>query len=480
MSVNRKMSMDEFADHEASGRGGKTEFLSWKDEGDDGDGEVNLWLVDDPLVLWRNEWHRIARYEDKDKKQVEKVYRMTWNCMEESEALLRAIKKQAYWLDGDREEESRHLAEVDPFLKMLEWLRGEVMADRIDWLDEVFKWESRDGDDVSLTPAQILGIIPKPEDEDEVLEEKDLQRIKKLKLKLADARKAKNTLQCKYGFLVANHDKPERGVLMAVEAETIGNKIKQIYKHRKTRFKGDSEKAAIVRRLCLQWQFHAKKSFSDMYEVVTLDDEKASPEIEALFAKYDEEPTDVSRIAGQGNVAELEANFKETWCGPVDPPWKEFFEKAYAAVKGTGKDKLPEDRGGDTSFNHGANEKSSKKSADVLDRAQAASSATKVGEAQPDEPTVDCEACGKPMPETAMVCPHCKAGYAEFLGIVGLAQIACDACGKLRPFDKEECPHCHRTYRLAASEDVIELVPLPEKTAEPEVRASRRRQPAKS
>lgn len=473
MTITRPMSMDEFADHEGTAKRERAEFLSWRDEGEDGDGKIQVWIVDQPWVQWRHSFYRVARYENRDGEQVERIAPFYWNSMEEDsgevpDKTLKLIRRQGYYLDSRRDEDDRVVADVDPFLKMLEWIRGQILAEKIDWLDPVFEFDAADSDAVKIRAGALLGVYPAKLDDLE--DERERERFKKLKINLRESYKESSRVRLQYGFVVVKNDAPEDGVRIALESETIGTLVKRIYKDRKVAFKGDSQKADLIRKVCLQWEYDKRKSFSDMYHVVALTEEKTSDEVLAVFARYDEDPPDLERLRGQSNVAELERAFRDHWVHAEQPPWDELFAAAYERVKGTPAASLPED------FEHGANARASEKAtSDTKATDVAAKKTTEIAvekkTAAPDGPMVECEVCRKDMPDTALVCPHCNARYAECGGFVDLENVACKACGKDRPFKDLVCPHCKREY--VATDAGIELKPEAPKSDEP--RASRRR-----
>lgn len=453
--------MDDFADYEGSGGGGKAEFLKWKD---DKSGDCEVYLLTAPVWVWRHNWKRVAKFKEKGGEEVEKVSMYSWNTMEPAEKEdknLKRLKKQGYWYDAKPEEiDEREEPEVDPFLKMLEWVFRAVVTGKIDWLDEVFKFEAADSDDVVIHAGGLLGMYPQNFDEfdkDEV--EKQKKKFKAAGVSLKDAFKEKSTIGLKYVFTVVDNGHPEDGPKLAIESEALGNAVKRVYKDRVTRYKGDRDKANPIKKICFKWEFDNSQHFEKKYRVVELDEEP-SDEVKEVFAQ---EELDISRITGQGNVAVLRKNFEDHWCHQVVPDWDAIFAAAEKAVAGTEHASLPGD------FNHGANEKSADKQEDKSDADDTS-----------EDPTVPCEACGREMPDTAMVCPHCDAKYVQVGAFVCLENIACEACGKQRPSKEMTCPHCKAEY--VEGEEKIELKPKPEPVKE-EVRAPRRqaqRQAAKS
>lgn len=486
MTEIQRSAMDEFAEHEGSGGGNRTEFLKWKD---DKKGEVEVILLAAPRWVWRHSWQRVVEYDD-DSGKVQKVGMYTWVTMEppgKDEERLKSIKKQAYWIDSKTPFEDRVKPKVDPFLRMLEWVYGAVLRDEIDWLDEVFKFVAADSEDRVIHAGGLLKMYPSNFDKFE----KDEVAIQKRKFKEAGIVQLNNTFKenasigIKYVFVVVDANAVSEGPKIAIEAEALGNAVKRSYSDRKVRLEKKKQHDRInpIKRTPYQWEFDNSKDFEKKYRVVELEDlEDVSEDLAAVF---EEELPDLSRYLEPGNVAVLEENFRTHWCHKVTPPWKEIFAPAYEAVAGTDKAELPSANSRGSSSRKEEDDSEPSKPSGTHERVRGdvgrkldqdiASGKAKPKSEPPPPPvsTVPCEKCDRPMPDDALVCPHCDARYVQVGAFVCLEQAPCEACGKDRPMAEMTCPHCKAEYR--EGDEKIELAPKPAPT---EPRASRRRQAA--
>ncbi len=480
MAANRQMkSMDEFAEHE--GGGGKSEraYLSWKNikAGRPTNGSVDVWMVDMPITLWRNQWHRIATFKE-DGKERQKVASYNWNCMEESEDHIKALKRQGYYWGVDSADLARRKKPtVDPFLRLLEWIHGAVSEGAIDWLDVLFKYSAADSDDVVVHAGGMLRQYPKNfeelEFETESLKRKEIQRFKDAGVSLSESYRENAGIQLKYLFFVLENDKPAEGPKIAIEAEALGNCIKKLYQHRREKFdvKGRTKqeiaaKADLIKQVCLRWKFDNDKAFSDKYDLIELDTEP-SDEVQEAFSM---ELPNVDAIVGTQNVAVLLENFKTHWEHEVTPPWDELFEPAFKAARAIEKER-------------GLKEGTLTQLGSDTDRGSASekSSTPNVGgNALPeDSGMVECEACNGLMPDDALTCPHCKVEYVQLEGgIICLKDHKCDVCGATWSADVSKCTNCGSEYGIEGDKFVVTKRGEPPKSEEaksPPVRGSRRR-----
>ena len=484
MSDVKPMSMEEFSHHDGGGRGPRTEYLDWRDKGEDGDGQVDVCLIDGPYACWRFSFRRIVTFK-KDGDETDKVVMYNWNCLEKNEDLIKKIKKQGYYLDSDRELEERIQAPVDPFFRFLEWLYRAVYTKEIDWLDEVFRFEPDEGDNVTVHAGGILGMFPgswKDVDESELDDMK--KAFKRAGVSLQEAYRERSTIGLKYVFVVVKAASPGDGIRVAVEAEALGNAIKKLYSDRKIAFKAKTEeerrqKADFMvqrvtdgwnadkgyRGVVLRWIYDESQDFSKKYNVVALPEEEITEEILEQVDKYREDKPELDRLLGVGNIVQLRQILESYWVHDITPPWDEIFEPAMKAFAGTDAVKDP------ASFDYGANKKEDEESKDEPP------SQKKSTPPPAEVATVACEKCGEEMPETAMQCPHCKAEYADFQGFIGLRDVKCEACGKTRDFGQAKCQHCGAEYGVQGEGEAakVALKPKPVEPEKPKVQASRRR-----
>lgn len=485
--ASREMSMDEFGDHEAGGTRTERKFLKWKDEKT---GEINVWLAALPYTLWRHNFQRVVKFEDKDGNQVEKIVMYTWNTYEEPEAWIKELKGQGYFaftksggeIDPD-DLENRKTPKYDPFWMFLEWLYKQYVLKNISWTDKIFTFEAADSKTQHLHLGGMLRMYPKNWASVKFKSDEEEKRVKREfnneGIELREAFKENATINCKYMFLVVDHENPEAGIQMTIEAETLGNGIKKIFNDEKTRIAAKNPKmdkaevsklANPVKRVCFKWEFDNSKDFKDKYDVVDLGFDEIPAEIQEAFKS---DPPDVSMMVRPGNVAFLLDIFKTHWCHEVTPPWKEIFAPGFARAKFL-EEHYGLKKGSLTELSSGESEEDDEDEEEEETPSKASES----------EDLIQCEACGKDMPATANECPHCKAKYVEIPnsdGFVALQDQKCETCGKTWHAEELKCKACGTEYGFKDDAFIVTKKPEPksEATQTPEVRTSARRRVAK-
>lgn len=503
-TASREMSMDEFGDHDTGGTRGERKFLKWKD---DKTGEINVWLAGLPFTLWRHSFHRVVKYTDKEDKEVEKIVMYTWNSYE-SEAWIKELKGQRYYAftkagnELDVEDiEDRKQPQYDPFWMFLEWLYKQYVLKNISWTDEVFRFVAADSKTLVLHAGGVLGMYPRNWNDVKFKSPDEEKRVKRefsnAGIELKEAFKQNSTIGCRYMFLVVDHEKPEDGIQLTIEAETLGDGIKKVFNDRKIRIaaknpkldkKAVADQANPVKKVCFRWEFDNSKNFKEKYNVIDLGFDEIPEEIQEAFKA---ELPDTSLFTRPGNVAFLENVLTTHWCHDVTPPWKEIFAPGYERARLLEKHfELKEGTLTElsTDFNHGTNETSQGSSEPKESETSSLSSSakTKTPPLSEDAEMVKCEACGKDMPSDASICPHCKAVYVEVpigLGevVVTLRDQTCETCGKVWHADELKCQACGTEYGLQDEKFVVTKKPEPPKSEEKtaEVRTSARRRIAK-
>jgi hypothetical protein len=367
------MDLDEFLGHSAS-TSGAGYLQNWKT-----DGQIDIWLHPGGrfAATWKHRWLRLAK--DKETELL-RVFGWRWKCMEAESVL----KKQRFRNDdGTREYPPCRC----PFCLLIEWLRGEIDADRLDWTAEVFKFEPEDDeqDEVVIHAGGFTGQIQSAFNKKTITKE---QKKEFRELGIYGDEVFMETATCKmtYVLTVVQDQAPEDGTVIARIGESLGKSLKKVIRERREDVKEKGN--PLANPYGFRWEYDANKMFSDMYNCKPMTSLPLTPEIQAAF---DEEPPSIAMDLEPGNVAELRLSFEEHWCcKDVTPPWDEIFEKAEEAVKGTPAAELS------TDFAYGANSEEGEEA----------------GDDDEDDGLYECEVCGKGSAEPNK-CEHCGAEYDE-------------------------------------------------------------------
>lgn len=358
---------------------------NWKDEG-----EVELVLHPRGSIaaLWAHRWSRI----DKDKEDKLKIFPMRFNSMETE-----AVLKRQHFRNSDGSREVPPV--VCPFSLTLEWVREMIEDGKIDWTDEIFKFETPK-DDLIIHAGGFTGLFQKNN-----LSEAQYDELKKARISRKEAYKENGGCKLNYVFVVVQYALPDEGAMIAMEGKALGQKMQKAirdetrkWEKSKTPKKGDP----FAEPYAFRWSYDENEEFDKAYDVIAIPTESMpiTPELQAVF---DEDPPSLDKIVEPSNVALLRSSFEQHWCHRITPPWDDLFRAAEQRVKGTSAAELP------TDFNYGANEKKSNTTTPV---------GVKEEPKGEDDGLVECDVCHKGFPEDVFTCTHCGAEYDPTTGLL--------------------------------------------------------------
>jgi hypothetical protein len=406
----------EFLNHStrASGSG----FLAnWKE-----DGRIVVWMHRrSPIYsLWSHSWSRYATVKDKETKKESRVIRgMRVNCLE-SEKLL---KKQKWRNDNDTREMPPTIC---PHCLTVEWVRAQINAGALEWSTPIFRFEVADEEHV-IYAGGFCGLFQKKE-----LSKAELSEVRKTGIKLNEAFMQNGFCRQQYIFTVASDADPDAGWVIAMEGQTLGDKLKKTIHDEIKRCDGDlSIGHPMNNPYPFEWTYDENKDFSDKYDVVALSRKRPSDKIQALLDQ-DEYP-DFTRLIANPHLGTLKQSMKEA--ALIDFPFDDLFAKA---IDEYGEQFDEEDA------EVIAEEPPVKKAASVeLPKKPAAKQSAQTTE------MVGCDVCESPMRDDELVCGSCGAKYAaNEEGDLFLASRACgnpDCMEKDVPVNEDgggKCPQC--------------------------------------
>jgi hypothetical protein len=377
----------EFLQHSASGAGGQ--FL--KDWKKDDRLDVLLHPKAGVGVLWSHRWYRTVT----TKEGKTAIWSQRFNSMEKEGILRRQHFRND---DGSRE----FPPEVCPFGKMLEWVREMVDTDKMDWTDEIFRFESQK-DDVPVQAGGFTGLF-----QSRKLSDAQHDELKKAKVNVKEAFKQNAQAQVNYVFSVLQYDRPDEGWMIAMEGKALGKAMQTAiadeqkrWRGSKTPDRGDYKKHPYVFR----WEYDDRKEYDDKFSVVAMptDSLPITPELEDLL---EEPPPSIENLMKTSNVALLKLSFQQHWVHDLTPPWDDIFAEAELAVKGTPEAVLPEDA--DTAAGSAPSGKS---------KTEVSSRREPTPKAAPEVEMVECDDCKSPMPITEFTCRKCGAEYDPVTGM---------------------------------------------------------------
>lgn len=476
------MSLDAFLGHRTSG--GSGEYLrSWRK-----DGEIKVWLHQyaEFHALWNHNWPQVKTIRDKTTREEKlAVFSSRFICHDPETVTRKARFKED---DGRRE----HRPVRCPMCFFLDWLGGEVGAGRVDWTTPLFKFEG-DGDEqynVTLHAGGMLGLFG---GKDVTKEQK--QELRKAGIVLKDSWREKAEVRCQYLFQVVDDADPSAGVVKALEANDLADKLKTaIQKERKR--KGDRGNPGKNPYPFLWTYDDAAEQFNKKYDVTPLDDEP-SEEILAFIGDPDTR-LDLSKDVAPGDCVLLCTEMENASTGEIEIPWDEIFGPAeraglmkpqasppkrstVAVPKAPARSKVEDDEEDDDEQDDEEDEDEmaaclfpkAAASAKVAQTKQTAAKAPPPAE-EPEEPAAyddennACEFCEEEIGADDLDCPHCGSTYEDDGENIRLAGVPCreKGCEGVVPIleadEKGECicPKCatvHRFVRTKREGDMDKL-----------------------
>lgn len=406
-SASGDLGADEWLDYGDYG-GGSFFTIDWKK-----DDEYRIWLHPESKikVFWRVVWKFI---DDAGKLRI-----MRWNSMEHPETLGRFNFKND---DGSRE----HSPQVDPFAKLIEWVDVQIVAGRIGYVDEIFKWEPAESDEEVILAGGFTGDF---QSKDTKTDAEKKKMIRKAGVRLDEAFKHNCNAQEETVLILVDNKDPEAGPQIATVGRGISRALKECVVGRKRVFgEKDKWKADPFRNpVCFSWTRDETGPFPK-YSVVATED----PLTDAIKAAFAMPVPDTRKMFEKSNVAVLEKQMKASWCHSVTPPWDEIFGAAFEAVKGTPAAELPEDfkpsSSDDDDDEPEEKPKTTKAAAPPKTETKPAPKTREEelekkeeqinAETQAGDDAVLCEVCDGVMPEEVLasnpvICPGCGAKYVE-------------------------------------------------------------------
>ena len=302
-----------FLDH--STRPSGSGFLkNWKD-----DGRIVVWIHPNAPVfsLWsHNFFHSVVEIDKQTKEQTKRIRGYRVNCLENEKLL----KKQKWRNDDDTREMP---PEVCPVCLMVEWLRSQINAGKLEWSTPVFKWETEEGDDgeeVVLYAGGITGLFQK-----KVLTKEEKLQVKKTGTKLNEAYLQNGYARQQYAMAVVPDSDPDANWVIAMEGQTLGDKLKKSIRDEVKRCGGSVEQGhPKYNPYPFEWSYDENKEFSEKYDVVALTRQRPSDKVQALLDS-DEMPS-FDRLIAAPKLGSLRDAMESA--ALIKMPFDSFFEGA--------------------------------------------------------------------------------------------------------------------------------------------------------
>lgn len=393
--------IDDFLKDRTNAGGGGGKYLKWREK--DAESKVRVWLhCEAPIYkVWRHGGiPRIVTLTDRETdEQVTKLWPGFHVCHEGEEVLDKQYKRDR--ATGERVAYPKRC----PLCRLAETVREMVDAGQLSWTAPVFKFETDDPN--AKTPRIVLhagGLYNAFGRKD--LDEGELREMKRAGISQQTAWGENIQAKAGYLFLVVNNEAPEDGVQIAFEGGALGDAVRDVLDDAREslgREAGDPR----LHPFALMWKHMPKeKIFSNKYRALRL--EKLDPTEDVLELLRGPAP-DVSRDIKPFNVHEMRGVLEKH--ALVKLPWDEIFDVPAAKEKPRDDEEgeeRPRGRGNGAQARREPKEGGEERPPPKREDAPAQRRRAPV---KPQAEIVECDACGKPMPEDAAECPHCGEKY---------------------------------------------------------------------
>jgi hypothetical protein len=430
------MSLAGFLGHKTSG--GSGEYLrAWRKEG-----EIKIWLHTKAgfHALWNHNWPRVVAVKDKQNGgEKMMVFSQRFVCHDPETITRKARFKED---DGRRE----HPPLLCPMCLMLDWISGEIAAGRLDWTKPLFRFEGDDDEHTQVLHAGGMVGLYKSD-----LSKEEQQKLKKAGISLKTAWKEKVEVRCQYLFQVVDDSDPSAGVVKALEAGDLGDKLKDALR-KEIKKRGERGNPAI-NPYPLLWSYDENEpQFGKKYDVTALDEERPTKEI---LRHITGPRLDLTKDTSPGDCVELRTALETH--ALVDMPWDEFFAPAE-------KEGLMRSKAGATSA------KKTKPAAAPATSIRSAPAGRdddeEDDEEELDEDDAPCDVCKKPLGPDDLICGACGTTYDDNGTNIVIDGIPCRDCKTvvlLKDSDADDkpgtlhicgaCATVHRFTRIERSGD---------------------------
>jgi hypothetical protein len=339
----RVMDLDEYLGHSTNSFG-KTQFLKgWKKFEPP---QIDVWLhTRAPFAaLWQHNIVQLQSWDDKDTHEpVRAIWSREFNCWEDESVLI-----DQYRIDRDSGMRENPPV-ICPVCKLREWVRQLVAAREIDILQPIFHFQIDEGAHPKSDRERVIyaGAMIGQFKKDK-LSDADFARIKQAGINIGGddgAWRDNYAAKCNYVFVIADNDRPENGIQIAVETTALGEKMKSAIAHRIKRTRSKEKGSPFQNPTPFRWEYHKNETeFSKKYDVVELEVDEIPEAIRELIVDLD--PPSLEKTCRVGDASALRIQMEQF--AAIEMPFDDFFAAAEAMqAKEPGEP--------DTSFDYGAN-----------------------------------------------------------------------------------------------------------------------------
>jgi len=377
MSTTEFNSVDDFLGHSANGRRGGKFMKSWKKQGSC---RIFLHTRRLPVAVWRHSVPQLTVFDDKKTgDSIKAFWGRDLGCWENETFL-----KQQYFRDGDDYQEPENCA----ICRLINVVLDMVHKDELDWTQPIFKFTgATEAKDNRIIHAGGLTNMFGSKN----LSREQIEQLKHAGIRRDQAWGQNMHAKCQYVLTLVDADKPENGVVIDSEPQSVGQKIKKVIADTQASL-GMEEGNPFLHPYCIELTFDENATMNEMYNARRIERVKMTPEIERMITQDD--PPDLASALRPFNQAALKAFLQEY--AVVDLPWDDIFDVPELIPPGDAEEFPPRER---TAPKPAAPKATPKPVAKEPESAPAGAA------------TIPCDKCGFAMLETEDTCRKCGAKY---------------------------------------------------------------------
>lgn len=423
--------MNEFGRHRSGGGGSM--LKGWKKT----PGWIETWMHTQwlPMAVYRHQIPQVVIVKDRDTRDpVKRVFSKSFVC-HETESVLEG----QYFRDRDTGER-KHKPDRCGVCKLVEWCwqqsnvfeetRDDKKPNGLRFTTPIFKFE---GDLPDETAVLHVGGVANLFNKD--LNDAQKKDMKDAHIRVSDAWKENAWAKCQYVMRIVDDAHPELGVQTAVEASSLGDKVKE-------KLNDELDNDVDIQRspYCIKWVYDEKQTdLNKKYKAVVLRKKHITPRILKLIRGPVEDLSE--DLTTPFNQQSLRATLERHCLLPKGTvPWDEIFptpeqEKKWAledeAEEKAAAAEVPDDDEVDTSGSEEGTKLSPRRLRDEDEEDEDDEEKEDEDDEEEDEDEeekeddeededededkemAECVECHKPMLMSASKCPHCGAEYDE-------------------------------------------------------------------
>jgi len=404
MAATEFEAFDDFLNHSGPKMRGGSRLKSWHDAS-----KLDAWLHTKrlPVGVWRHSFPQVIIQEDKDTRKITKlIYSLPIVCHEDESVLKEMYERTP---SGERKVPPVRC----PVCKLIEYVRSQVAAGTMSWIDELFRFEgaSDPKHNTIIRAGGLYGAFGSRK-----LTDDEKKEMKSVGIYPQTAWKFNCMPKLSYVFPIVDNNNIAGGVQITTEPDLLKKKVvATIIKEKESN--GAEEGDPTINPYCIRFVYREEaEDLKDKYDALRINKIQLTEEVKRLITS---DAPDLSQYLDPFNAATMRSRMEKHLTDGVELPFDTLFSGVQA------KDEDEEDEDASESKEEEKEEKPAPKKTTVK-KAAAAKAANENGAkpegpkkagrrpvAPPEDMGDPCDACKAPMKKGQLECGKCGAKYAD-------------------------------------------------------------------